>query len=78
MPSVRNWFKKQFGGGTTHGHEAQPTVALRGGFTTGPLPGLENNPMLGHEDVHKLLMSVSVNYNADPKLEDLIEETFEY
>ena len=78
MPSVKNWFKKQFGGGTTHGHEAQPAIALRGGFTTGPLPGLENNPMLGHEDVHKLLMSVSVNYNADPKLDDLIEETFEY
>ena len=42
------------------------------------MPNLEEKALLSHEDVHKLLMSVSANYNDDPRLETIVYDYFAY
>ena len=72
MPSLKKWLKKTFGGEDSNTVQSQIPSTLRSGFMAAEMPDLEEKALLSQEDVHKLLMSVSVNYNDDPRLETIV------
>ena len=78
MPSLKKWLKKTFGGEDSNTIQSQIPSTLRSGFAAAEMPDLEEKALLSHEDVHKLLMSVSANYNDDPRLETIVEDYFAY
>ena len=78
MSKFTNWFKEHFGKKQEAAAPSQIPPQMRAGFTAPEMPSLEGNPLLSHEDVHKLLMSVSGNYNDDPRLETLIDDYVAY
>ncbi|MBQ6857219.1 MAG: hypothetical protein IJO13_08955, partial [Lachnospiraceae bacterium] len=55
---------------------APPT--LQPGIEIGPLPSLEGAPLLSQEDVHKMFLSASQDYDLDPKLQTLVDDSFDY
>ena len=78
MPSLKKWLKKTFGGEDSNTVQSQIPSTLRSGFMAAEMPDLEEKALLSHEDVHKLLMSVSANYNDDPRLETIVDDYFAY
>ena len=78
MPSLKKWLKKTFGGEDSNTVQSQIPSTLRSGFIAAEMPDLEEKALLSHEDVHKLLMSVSANYNDDPRLETIVDDYFAY
>lgn len=78
MPSLKNWFKRTFGREDANVVPSQIPSALLSGSTSLEMPSLEEKALLSYVDVHKLLMSVSANYNDDPRLEAIVNDFFDY
>ena len=90
---IRTFFRQLFRSNVSQaGSASQPAAAvspaprpaapapptLQPGIEIGPLPSLEGAPLLSQEDVHKMFLSVSQNYDLDPKLQTLVDDSFDY